>query len=173
MFFIKVLDLTISQGFINGFIFYANIVKANEHLLVPQAQVNPLTLFISWLNLDLGIETYFFNGLNAFTKTWLHLVFPLYVWTIAGLIIFSARRSGKIARVFGNNSVPVLATLFLVSYAKLLRMIVTALSFTTVKLAREQFGLQIVILSMCNTHTHGFFLLLLLFLCFCGCRILW
>ena len=51
MFFIKVLDLTISQGFINGFIFYANIVKANEHLLVPQAQVNPLTLFISWLNL--------------------------------------------------------------------------------------------------------------------------
>ena len=50
----------------------------------------------------------------------------------AGLIIFSARYS-KIARVFGNNSVPVLATLFLVSYAKLLRMIVTALSFTTVK----------------------------------------
>ena len=64
MFFIKVLDLTISQGFINGFIFYANIVKANEHLLVPLAQVNPLTLFISWLNLDLGIETCFFNGLR-------------------------------------------------------------------------------------------------------------
>ena len=76
VFFIKVLDLTIAQGFVNGFIFYAN---ANEHLLIPQAEVNPLTLFIWWLNLDLGIETCFFNGLNAFTKTFLQLVFLLYV----------------------------------------------------------------------------------------------
>ena len=99
------------------------------HLIWPSSKLPPFAL----INLDLGIETCFFNGLNAFTKTWLHLVFPLYVWAIAGLIIFSARHSSKIARVFGNNSVPVLATLFLVSYAKLLRMIVTALSFTTVK----------------------------------------
>ena len=79
VFFIKLLDLTISQGFINGFIFYANIVKANEHLLVPHGHINPLPLFISWLNLDLGIETCFFDGLNTFTKKLLQLVFPLYV----------------------------------------------------------------------------------------------
>ena len=133
VFFIKVLDLTIAQGFVNGFIFYANVIKANEHLLIPQAQVNPLTLFISWLNLDLGIETCFFNGLNAFTKTFIQLVFPLYVWTIAWLIILSSRYSSKIAKVFGKNSVPVLATLFLLSYAKLIQLIVTALSYTFVE----------------------------------------
>ena len=33
--------------------------------------------------------------------------------------------------MMGNNSVPVLATLFLLSYAKLFRTIITALSFTT------------------------------------------
>ena len=134
VFFIKFLDLTISQGFINGFIFYANIVKANEHLLVPDGPINPLTLFISWLNLDLGIETCFFDGLNTFTKTLLQLVFPLYVWFTVWVIIMSSRYSHKAARVFGRNSVPVLATLFLLSYAKLIQLIVAALSYTFVEL---------------------------------------
>ena len=133
VFFIKFLDLTISQGFINGFIFYANIVKANEHLLVPDGPINPLTLFISWLNLDLGIETCFFDGLNAFTKTLLQLVFPLYVWFTVWIIIMSSRYSHKAAKVFGRNSVPVLATLFFLSYAKLIQLIVTALSYTFVE----------------------------------------
>ena len=136
--FIKVLDITISQGYINGFIFYANIVKANEHLFLPQAQINPLTFFISWLNLDLGIETCFTEDMNAITKTWLQLVFPLYVWGIAGFIILSARYNSKFARFFGNNSVPVLATLFLLSYAKLLRMIVTALSHSIIEYHDEK-----------------------------------
>lgn len=133
VFFIKVLDITISQGFINGFIFYANIVKANEHVFVPGAHVNPLTLFISWLNLDWGMETCFVEGMNAYTKTWLQVVFPVYVWGLAGFMILSARYSTRFARVFGNNSVPILATLFLISYVKLLRMIVTALSYTVIE----------------------------------------
>ena len=128
--FIKLLDLTISQGTINGLIFYANIVKANEYLFVHQVKTNPLTLFIAWLNLDLGVETCFFHGLTAYTKTWLQFVFPLYMWSIAGFIITLAKYSDHVAKVMGNNSVPVLATLFLLSYAKILRTIITALSYT-------------------------------------------
>ena len=133
VFSIKFLDLTIAQGFINGFIFYANILKANENLLVPRGPINPLTLFISWLNLDLGIETCFFDGLNTFTKTLLQLVFPLYVLFTVWVIIMSSRYSRKVAKVFGRNSVPVLATLFLLSYAKLIQLIITALSYTFVE----------------------------------------
>ena len=128
--FIKVIDLTISQGTLNGLIFYANVVKANEYLLYDEKQTNPLAVFIAWLNLDLGIETCFFNGLTAYGKTWLQFVFPLYIWSIAGLIIILAKYSDRVAKVMGNNSVPVLATLFLLSYAKLFRTIITALSFT-------------------------------------------
>ena len=128
--FIKVIDLTISQGTLNGLIFYANVVKANEYLLYNEKQTNPLAVFIAWLNLDLGIETCFFNGLTAYGKTWLQFVFPLYIWSIAGLIIILAKYSDRVAKVMGNNSVPVLATLFLLSYAKLFRTIITALSFT-------------------------------------------
>ena len=130
VFFIKLLGLTISQGTINGLVFYANIVKANDYIFLPQGQINPLTLFIAWINLDLGVETCFFNGLTAYTKTWLQFVFPLYIWSIAGLIIILAKYSDWVAKVMGNNSVPVLATLLLLSYAKLFRTIITALSYT-------------------------------------------
>ena len=58
VFFIKLLDLTISQGTLNGLIFYANIIKTNEQFFI-QASNSPLTIFISWLNLDLGVETAF------------------------------------------------------------------------------------------------------------------
>ena len=84
VFFIKLLDLTISQGTLNGLIFYANIIKTNEHLFI-QANNSPLTIFISWLNLDLGVETCFFDGLTAYSKTWLQFVFPLYIWSIVVL----------------------------------------------------------------------------------------
>ena len=134
---IKVIDLTISQGTLNGLIFYANVVKANEYLLYNEKQTNPLAVFIAWLNLDLGLETYFFNGLTAYGKTWLQFVFPLYIWSIAGLIIILAKYSDRVANMIGNNAVPVLATLFLLSYAKLLRTIITALSFTTHMVAKQ------------------------------------
>ena len=128
--FIKVIDLTIPQGTLNGLIFYANVVKANEYLLFDRTQTNPLAVFIAWINLDLGVETCFFDGLTAYWKTWLQFVFPLYIWSIASLIIILAKYSDRVAKMMGNNSVPVLATLFLLSYAKLFRTIITSLSFT-------------------------------------------
>ena len=133
VFFLKISNLTASQGFINSLVFYASIVKANEHIFLPQANTNPLTLFISWLNLDLGVQTCFFNGLSAYTKTWLQFIFPFYIWGITGVTIISARYSTRIARISGNNSVPVLATLFLLSYAKLLGIIISSLSYTVLE----------------------------------------
>ena len=130
--FIKLLDLTVAQGTLNGLVFYANIIQVNQDIFLPQRSTNPLTIFIAWLNLDLGVETCFFNGLDAYTKTWLQFAFPLYVWSIAGFIIILAKYSDRLAKVMGNNSVPVLATLFLLSHAKLCRTIITALSYTMV-----------------------------------------
>ena len=131
VFFIKLLNLTISQGTMNELIFYVNVVSANKHLYYSQTSVNPMTLFIAWFNLDLGIETCFFNGLTAYSRTWLQFVFPLYIWVIAGLIIIIAKYSDRVAKVMGNNGVPVLATLILLSYAKFFNTIITAMSYTT------------------------------------------
>ena len=89
-----------------------------------------LSIFIAWLNLDLGIETCFYNGLNAYSKTWFQFLFPLYIWLILSAIIFVSHYSTQVSRLVGNNAVQVLATLFLLSYAKLLRIIITVFSST-------------------------------------------
>ena len=135
VFFIKILNLTVSQGTINGLIFYANIVAANRSVFFP-AQHNKflsfLSVFISWLNLDLGIETCFIKGLDGYWKTWLQFVFPFYVWFIAGAIIIASDYSTRATKIFGKNSHSVLATLFLLSYAKLIRSIIAIFCFTTI-----------------------------------------
>ena len=133
VFFIKILNMTVSQGTINGLIFYANIMWAYQSIFFSHdedssvAKLWFLKTFIAWINLDFGIETCFIQGLTAYTKTWLQFVFPFYIWSIAGGMIFLACYSEKMTRFLGNNSVQVLATLFLLSYAKLLRTTITAL----------------------------------------------
>ena len=85
--FVIVLNLTVSVGTINGFIFYANIIKIYEHIFFPKHTVNFLSQFISWINLDLGIKTCFYNKMNSCGKIWLQFVFPAYVWLILIFII--------------------------------------------------------------------------------------
>ena len=131
VFFIKILDLTVSQGTINALILYANIIEANKYFLLTNAPM-PFAMFIAWINLDLGVNTCFFDGMTAYSNTWLQFVFPIYIWTIAGGIILAAKYSNRAARLVGNNGVPLLATLFLLSYSKLLSAIITALSYIIV-----------------------------------------
>ena len=127
-----VLNLTVSIGTINGLIFYAHIVRANHASFFPPQMTNTfLSWFIAWINLDLGIEMCFFDGLDAYIKTWLQFLFPLYIWIIVITIIVSSHYYTFAARLSGSNAVQVLATLFLMSYAKMLRITITALSSTT------------------------------------------
>ena len=125
------LNLSVAVGTVNGLIFYANVVQANRSIFFPLGETNILTVFISWLNLDLGIETCFYDGMDAYAFTWLQFLFPLYVWILIGLIIIASRYSRMIAQSLGNNPVPTLATLFLLSYSKILRNIIAVLSVTS------------------------------------------
>ena len=124
------LHLTVAAGTLHGLIFYANIVAANHHIFFPQSSNNPARIFTAWLNLDLGIQTCFYNGMDAHAKAWLELVFPVYIWIIVGFLVYISHRSVIVAKLLGSSPVPVLATLFLLSYAKVLRTIIAALSLT-------------------------------------------
>ena len=131
--FLIVLNLTVSVGTINGLIFYANIVRANHATFFPPNTTNSfLNWFIAWINLDLGIETCFYSGLDAYVKTWLQFVFPLYIWFLVITIIVLSHYYTLAAKLSGRNAVQVLATLFLLSYAKLLQVLITAFSSTTI-----------------------------------------
>ena len=132
--FLMLLNLTVSVGSINGLIFYANILRANQAVFFPPDTRNSfLSFFTAWMNLDLGFETCFYDGMSAYEKTWFQFVFPIYIWLIVILIIISSHYSTFAAKVAGRNAVQVLATLFLISYAKLLQATITIISFTTLE----------------------------------------
>ena len=52
---VKLANLTISVGFINGLLFYGYIVKVNESVFFPDGDIPVISQFIAWINLDLGI----------------------------------------------------------------------------------------------------------------------
>ena len=146
--FLLACRLTVALGTLSGLVFYANIVQANRSVFLdPPGSSNPLTVFIAWVNLDLGIETCFYDGMDAYAKTWLQFAFPIYIWGVIGIIMFISSRSVTISRILGKNPVEVLATLFLLSYVKILRTIITALSLTTLHYPNES---QVVWLNDAN-----------------------
>ena len=131
--FIITLNLTVSVGTINGLIFYANVVKIYEPIFFPNGSVNVLSQFISWINLDLGIETCFFDGMDSCSKAWLQFIFPGYVWFLLIFLVISSQYSSKIVRLVGSHAVPVLATMILLSYTKLIRTVFQALYFVNIQ----------------------------------------
>ena len=127
------LNLTVTEGSINGLIFYANVIAMNRAVLL-SGETSYLYIFLAWINLDIGISTCLVNGLDAYSEIWLQFVFPVYLWMIILVIIQFYRKYPSLAiRLGGVNAVKVLATLLLLSYTKLQRTVVTILSFTTLQ----------------------------------------
>jgi predicted outer membrane repeat protein len=128
---LMLLNLTISVGTINGLTFYANIIRAQHTtFFTPDISNSFLSKFIAWLNLDIGTEMCLYDGLDSYVITWLQYVYPLYIWLIAAIIITLSHFSSRISKLCGKNAVQVLATLFLISYARLLRLMIEVFSFT-------------------------------------------
>ena len=126
--FLYLINLTITKGTISGIIFYANIVSINDSVFLVNDNVfKPLKVFISFINLDLGIETCFYDGMDSYAKMWLQLFFPFYLLVIAVSIIIVSRYSSRVLRLTYSRSLPVLATLFLLSYTGILRTVLTVL----------------------------------------------
>ena len=126
--FLSILRLTVATGMINSVILYANIVQVKRGIFFPSNTVNVLTVFIAWMNLDLGFETCFYDGMTAYAETWLQFAFPIYVWMIISVIILTSKYSLTVSKWIGHNPIAVLATLLLMSYTKILKIII--LTFT-------------------------------------------
>ena len=128
--FLSILRLTVATGMINSVILYANFVQINRSIFLPTDSTrNILTVFIAWMNLDLGFETCFYDGMTAYAQTWLQFAFPLYVWMLMGLIIVTCRYSFTLSKLIGHNPIAVLATLLLMSYNKVLKIMIDVYSF--------------------------------------------
>ena len=132
--FILLFNITIATGTIHGLIFYANVLAANKAIFLPFTTPNFLTVFVSWVNLDLGIETCFYSQMSSQTKVLLQLVFPAYLFLLIFLIIILSRCFDLFSKLLSNrNPVATLATLIVLSYSKLLRFIIAALQNTVLE----------------------------------------
>ena len=85
-----------------------------------------LTVFISWLNMDLGIEVCFYNG---FEYSYLYMAsIPI---SILCLHLNWSRYC--VSRELGSNPVAVSLTLLLMSYTKTLHTAINSLTYTSLE----------------------------------------
>ena len=128
------LNLTVTEGSINGLIFYANVLSMSNAVQFSESGSQYLYIFLAWLNLDLGISMCLYDGMDGYSETWLEFVFPAYLLLIIVAIILIYRKFLALAhRVCGENAVKVIATPFLLFYTKLQQTVVTIMSFTVLE----------------------------------------
>jgi hypothetical protein len=130
------LNLTVAVGTVNSIIFYANIIYANKRIFFNHWQLQQTfpSVFVSWLNLDIGFDVCFFDGMDIYVRIWLQLAFSLYILLLVIMIIWVSACSSRLANLLGRkNPVATLATLILLSYTKLLEAIINSFSFVTLK----------------------------------------
>ena len=130
---------TVSNGVLNGIVLYANLIRINDTVFFQNRSgySSFLSVLIAWVNLDWGIETCFYEGMDSYAKTWLQFVFPM---SLIAVVILAARYSSSLSKLFRFNAVPVLSTLVLLSYSKILQTIITIfspVSLTTMKNATD------------------------------------
>ena len=127
-----IINMTVAVGLINGIIFYANIVAASSSIVFSNTKTSFPTVLVAWLNLDIGFDICFFDGLDMYAKTWLQLAFPAYIISLLAAIIKISEHSPRFTRLLGpgkRDTIATLATLALLSYAKLLSTTIAVLSF--------------------------------------------
>ena len=112
------LNITVVHGNINGFILYVNILVGNNYTTFPKRSIT--FVLMSLLNLDLGVETCFYHGMTEYDKTWLQLTFPAYLLIIVAILALASRYFSSVERLTRRRIIPVISTIFLLSYSKLL-----------------------------------------------------
>ena len=125
------LNITVAVGTLNGLLFYTNIIAANKVVLLPYPEPNFIIVFISWLNLELGIDVCFIDGMDTYIKTWLQLAFPIYIILLVILLIVISQHSSRLSKLIAKrNPVAALALLILMSYGKLFHVVLLAQPFS-------------------------------------------
>jgi hypothetical protein len=132
-----ILQLTVTQGTINGLIFYANILSVSTYYLFDFKGAQWSIIFISFLNLELGFPVCLFDGLDEIIKAILSIIFPMYIWLIAIGLVYASRFSRRLAQLTSQSAVPVLTTLIYITYYQLLRFTVDGLAFSTIHRQKE------------------------------------
>ena len=134
IFFIKNLNITITAGFINGAIFYSNIVSLYGSTLVPGSTlINGSIAFVSFPTLSLGFETCLHDKMSTLEKVWWQLSFPFYLFVLMGITTLLARTKYlKFNRLSGLSTIQAFATLLVLCYVSVLQACIELIGVMTI-----------------------------------------
>ena len=124
------LRITITAGYLNGALFYANIVSLYGRILVPTTTTGGNYIFASFLTLNLGIETCLHSGMTSLERVWWQLSFPLYLFILmlSTEVIFRIfSKCFKFERSTGLSTIQAFATLMILCYVSVLESCVELL----------------------------------------------
>ena len=135
VFVLTVLNITVTEGTINGLILYATVLfRSHSNPQTYRHHVSkPMWEFIAWLNLESGNkDSCAYDGLTGYQYIWLNFGYVLYLLLIQVAIILLSRKFILFTRLIGKNVVKVLATLQFLTYSQLIYAIFHTFHFALV-----------------------------------------
>lgn len=133
MVFIVLLHFTIADGYLNGLLFFSNILT----IFLPYSigsEFSTVFVVFFWLSLKVGIQTCFYDGMTALASVALQYAFVLYLYILMLMIVLLSRYSSRFFRSLtcrGFNPTKLFATLFVMTYSSLLETSIDVLSYRT------------------------------------------
>jgi len=123
-------EITIADGYLNGFIFYANIFGVYTSTYLPFFG-GAARVLVAWLNLHFGFITCFYDQMTELDLVGLTLVFPVYLMILVFFVVlfFSYVNHPRIVALSQQLSLTkFFATILLMTYASLTETCVAILS---------------------------------------------
>ena len=121
-----IFNLTVRNGTVNTCVFYINILNINKLMIFPDCH-SFICVILSIMNFEFRTTTCFYNGMDDYAKQWIYLTHPFYLISIAIVFILLSRCSLTVQKFTARKALPVLATLFLFSYTKVLVIVCNVL----------------------------------------------
>jgi hypothetical protein len=148
---IQYLNITITAGYINGVIFYSNIISIYGPTIVPGNTYNEALVLVSFPSLSLGIETCFYNGMTILHRVLWQLSFPIYLFILMAVftLLSGTKRWMKCMSWLsnrqqspGSSTIKSFATLLIVCYISVLGACTELIAFNRVYTIDDTFFLQ-------------------------------
>ena len=136
---IAFLDISVAEGYVNGFILYCNCLNSFLPYLSPTLPIDYVFILVSWINLDVGIQSCFYSGMTELSKIGLRYVFPAYLYLLMFFVVILARYSKRFARIPFSAS-RTFATLFLLTYFSIFGTSVCLLGYSRLEAKDEDSG---------------------------------
>ena len=112
---ISFLGFSISEGYLNSLLFYCNVTSFYSSFFASNSFIEYGFILVKFVDLSLGFELCFYDGMDTLAKVGIQLLFPAYLFVIMVVIIILAKYSSKISNA-GFSAAKTFSTLLLLCY---------------------------------------------------------